>query len=94
MNSDEHDSNMYTLAYRRGHADGIGEALKAIRYIMELSAKHWVSGSPRWHDGVAGVLEVCTAMLESDTKDIEKLYEELFKHGRNEAGERAMKFDV
>ncbi len=61
-----------TISYHQGHADGMREALKAIRAITQLNSKNWVSGSLNWHQGINDVLEECTRMLEDDLDIIER----------------------
>ena len=61
-----------TISYHQGHADGMREALKAIRAITQLNSKNWVSGSLNWHQGINDVLEECTRMLEDDLNIIER----------------------
>lgn len=55
-----------TLVYYRGHAEGMREAIKAVRAIREFPKRNYLDIPQRLTDFMSGVLEQCERQLRYD----------------------------
>ncbi len=52
-----------TISYHQGHADGMREAVKAVKAIKEFSKRNYLDTPQRLIDFMSGVLEECERQL-------------------------------
>jgi len=55
-----------TISYHQGHAEGMREAIKAVKAIREFPKRNYLDMPQRLTDFMSGVLEQCERQLRYD----------------------------
>jgi len=77
-----------TLVYYRGHAEGMREAIKAVKAIREFPKRNYLDMPQRLTDFMSGVLEQCERQLRYDEEDCIKSTREERVLSRDERDEQ------